>query len=189
LHNLLPYAYTIPTEKWSDGPWNHESSLVQFVSHGFPCVVLRTFSGYLCGYVGVPKDNPFAQGLLAPESLSVHGGVTWREFYDSKPGPFANELFWIGFDCAHSGDLSPGLEFSLRTHSGSHVIYRNIDYVTAECIALAKQIAETKFILPTQEYILSPIGHHKLLQLLPEFYGEEKAILEDILTNHCRLRT
>lgn len=184
MHSMLPYEYKVPNNELPPGPWHLEPSLVQFTSHGFPCVVLRTHSGHLCGYVGVPADNPYAQGHLNPETLKVHGGVTWSKLYDSKPGPQANDLFWIGFDCAHSGDFSP--ELDKRVPLGG--TYRNIGYVTAECCALARQIAETKFTMPTQEYILSPLGYHKLTLLLEDPYHNTEETLREILTSHCKPR-
>lgn len=65
------------------------------------------------------------------EDLSVHGGVT----YDSLNSPIKampeEGLFWIGFDCAHSGD---------RTASSLNGIFRDVDFCKAECESLAKQL-------------------------------------------------
>ena len=63
----------------------------------------------------------------------VHGGITYCADREPKQEPDGN--WWLGFDCAHSGDLSPGLGFSF---SGD--IYRDIEYVKAECEALAQQL-------------------------------------------------
>lgn len=68
--------------------------------------------------------------------IRVHGGLTYagagREKFGEDPS-----LWYFGFDCAHSGDLSPAYE-SFSGHSS----YRDIDYVRDEIVALSKQLAE-----------------------------------------------
>lgn len=48
-------------------------------------------------------------------------------------------IWWFGFDCAHSGDLSPS--YSGRYGIGNHETYKPISYVEMECRSLARQIA------------------------------------------------
>lgn len=48
-------------------------------------------------------------------------------------------VWWLGFDCAHSGDLSPS--YSGRYGSNSGETYKPISYVEMECRSLARQIA------------------------------------------------
>lgn len=51
--------------------------------------------------------------------------------------------WWFGFDCAHAGDLAPGLESTLRSvGSGGHSTdkYRELSYVQNECAELAAQL-------------------------------------------------
>ena len=56
-----------------------------------------------------------------------------------------DDIWWFGFDCAHAGDFTPAYERSEKlgapTGWGSFVEYRNLDYVSAECRELAKQLA------------------------------------------------
>jgi hypothetical protein len=47
-------------------------------------------------------------------------------------------VWWLGFDCAHSGDLSPSYA---KRYSYGEDIYRPISYVERECTSLARQIA------------------------------------------------
>jgi hypothetical protein len=47
-------------------------------------------------------------------------------------------VWWLGFDCAHAGDLSPSYS---RRYGFGDGIYRSISYVEMECRALARQIA------------------------------------------------
>ena len=53
-----------------------------------------------------------------------------------------DDVWWFGFDCCHAGDLAPGMHFSERTRTSER--YRNISYVTDECIKLANQLARLK---------------------------------------------
>lgn len=46
-------------------------------------------------------------------------------------------VWWFGFDCAHSGDLSPRREFEPLFNDGS---YRDIEYVTEQVRSLAQQL-------------------------------------------------
>lgn len=55
---------------------------------------------------------------------------------DDYPHALGTEAWWYGFDCAHSGDLSPGMG-----HSFGHEVYRDRDYVFVEIERLASQAA------------------------------------------------
>lgn len=131
---------------WPSGPWDDEPDRVEFKSHGFDCIVLRQVAGHLCGYVGVPAGHPwhgvdFGAGD-APE-VSVHGGVTYSEHCAGKvchvPAPGEPEhLFWVGFDCAHSGDARPR-DLMLDGERDWFGCYKSIGYVRGECMSLANQ--------------------------------------------------
>ncbi|AMN41092.1 hypothetical protein [Rhodoplanes sp. Z2-YC6860] len=65
-------------------------------------------------------------------------------FICHTPGPGEpDNTWWFGFDCAHAGDICPSMSrLGLRSMSGDYgEVYRDIDYVTAECQKLAKQLA------------------------------------------------
>ncbi len=51
-------------------------------------------------------------------------------------------IWWFGFDCAHAGDVVPGMsEFGLTTMSGKWgETYKDFDWVKAEVESLAKQL-------------------------------------------------
>lgn len=92
--------------------------------------------------------------------LQVHGGVTYASACQGelchvpKPGEPDN-VWWIGFDCGHSGDLLPGMlamekqhgwdapdhPLSLRSYR-SRDVYRDQAYVTQETKNLAEQLRE-----------------------------------------------
>jgi hypothetical protein len=73
---------------------------------------------------------------------------TWREHRQQRAIyhiPAAGEpdnVWWFGFDCAHSGDLSPKYDNDSRFSMGRDGVYRNIAYVQKNCRELAKQLSE-----------------------------------------------
>jgi hypothetical protein len=67
-------------------------------------------------------------------AVDVHGGLTFSG--EAAPSSPIKGLWWLGFDCAHSGDLAPKYG-SL----GFGDVYRDIAYVEGECRSLAAQLA------------------------------------------------
>lgn len=74
-------------------------------------------------------------------AFDVHGGLTFSKFGKDS------DLWWFGFDCAHSGDLIP---YQLSWISPSDMgrfseiieaVYRDIEYVKSECDSLALQLS------------------------------------------------
>jgi len=61
--------------------------------------------------------------------FDVHGSITFSGDLLGRDG------HWFGFDCAHSGDLSPGYDYG-------DGVYRTFEYVKAECASLAKQLQQ-----------------------------------------------
>ena len=49
----------------------------------------------------------------------------------------SDDVWWFGFDCAHSGDLVPSM-LAFGASIGDD--YRSLDYVIDECSDLAKQL-------------------------------------------------
>ena len=131
-------------EKLPPGPWQNEVDRMEFGAHGFTCVIVRPHDiGHLCGYVGVPPGHPWHgkgydelyQSGTAPEA---HGGLTYaasaRWPVSSAHEP--DDRWYLGFDCAHAGDLCPGM-LRYGRHSGD--VYRDMHYVIDECERLAEQ--------------------------------------------------
>jgi hypothetical protein len=140
--------------RFGPGPWAEEPDKVQWrdATTGFACLVLRNHVGVWCGYVGVPEGHPWHGKPYDDlyDDTEVHGGLTFSdkckpstdEAYgichqreDGDP-----EVWWLGFDCAHSMDLvpgMPGLGFDGCT-------YKSLDYVKAQCAALAAQAHAAK---------------------------------------------
>lgn len=153
------------------GPWNDEPNSLAWEQDGFPCAIVRNGGGALCGYVGLPADHPLATGEASIESLSVHGGITWDKFSDE------NQLFWIGFDCAHSGDLSPAYSFNPPSYT-----YCTLSYVQAEITSLLSQLSSLS--VPTYSngpFTISPQGLNILRNLFSEHIYQD---FEKFLSSH-----
>lgn len=72
-------------------------------------------------------------------AVDVHGGLTYAE--DAPPSAADDQKggWWFGFDCAHSGDLTPKYAGRYGLHEGGE--YRTFDYVKSEVESLARQLA------------------------------------------------
>lgn len=131
-------------------PWIGEPNRVAFEHAGLPCIIRRSpRSRAWCGYVGVPAGHPW-HGLKYDEpaliDVEVHGGLTYSSECDGdpvdgvchvpKPGE-SEHAWWLGFDCAHGGDIVPQFADDGINWSGAE--YRDQAYVTAETKKLAEQ--------------------------------------------------
>lgn len=128
-----------PTDRtgWEPGPWDNEEDRYEWRNGALVCLIVRNYSGALCGYVGVPPGHPWhgksysdLQHLECDEhddecpygcdhpytGPKVHGGLTYSApcqaggsiCHVPREGEPA-DVWWLGFDCAHSGDLVPGM--------------------------------------------------------------------------------
>lgn len=132
-----------------DGPWNQEPDHEDFVSpEGFPCIIHRNNLGAWCGYVAVPTGHPWHGKGYSDVDADVHGGLTYAESCNGpichmpKPGD-PDDVWWLGFDCIHSGDVSLfDVATGRRTADAWGGTYKTAGYVKAETLALAKQAAD-----------------------------------------------
>lgn len=134
--------------RWDDEPdkkqWTDEAT-------GLPCLIVRNPGGALCGYVGVSKDHPFFEKDWGDCDVDVHGGLTFADHCHEHPEGEGrgichiveagddDNVWWLGFDCAHSGDTSP----KWGEENGWEV-YRDFGYVTGEVKRLARQLASSR---------------------------------------------
>ena len=124
-------------------PWHGEPDRVTWrdPSTGLTCLILRGPLGALCGYVRVPRGHPL-HGMRytrrAATRLHVHGGLT---FSGCLGGRRMRRGHWFGFDCAHADDLVPGMVLRFAWMQNGWGTYRAMEYVRAECTALAEQLA------------------------------------------------
>lgn len=127
------HAYLIEDEPYDKAVWTDEET-------GLLCSIVRNYSGAWCGYVALPEGHSQYGVGYASVPVECHGGLT----YDGgspggECGPIETHvddktLWWLGFDCHHSGDGSP-------SHLHSHDIYKTQQYVMSEVKQLARQLA------------------------------------------------
>ena len=123
---------------WPPGPWDHEPDSVSWISAvGLPCEMRRGGLGIWCGYVGTRPDHPVWK-LDAESVLETHHGVTLVALSEEFPNERAMPpgFKWVGFDCGHAYDVSPGLLIMVAISR----TYREVAYVQAQCEQLALQV-------------------------------------------------
>ena len=159
---------------WGPGPWVSEPDHVEWRHEGMPCIAHRhPRGGHWCGYVGVEAGHPWDARMhpradrwsddpadtvpdpgyrAAEQDADVHGGITYGAGCDKELGichePLPGEednVYWLGFDCAHAGDYSPQ-QYELAKITGDPIfldrhddIYKDLTYVTRETNMLAEQ--------------------------------------------------
>ena len=146
---------TMDKTAWGPGPWQDEPDKEQFTDEatGLPCLVKRNPLGALCGYVGVIEGHPWFRKDYDDVYADAHGGLTFADFCqegdDARtichvPAPGEpDRVWWLGFDCGHAWDVSPGMDARYRDFiHDPHVTYKTVAYVKAECARLAAQVAE-----------------------------------------------
>lgn len=100
---------------WGSGEWLDEPDVFYFERHGFKCVGTRIcgweghknehlYGGYWCGYIEIPKGHPWFGKEMDQLDVDCHYGLSYAQKSDES------DDWVIGFDCAHSGDISPSLQ-------------------------------------------------------------------------------
>lgn len=143
---------TVDKSGWKRGEWDNEPDKVHWVDEdtGLDCLIVRGPSGALCGYVGVPPTHPWYAVDYEKLDAVAHGGLTFSGecrpnaeestgICHPKDGAANEHVWWVGFDCAHLGDVAPA--YDAREMLAS---YRDIHYVTAEVASLARQAIEAQ---------------------------------------------
>lgn len=156
--------YNVDKTTWGDGPWVEEPDKAVWVdpSTGLDCMIHRSpVMGALCGYVGVPPGHPLHGRVNVAVDVEVHGGLTYSAACqedgteasgichvpeDGRP----HDVWWFGFDCGHFMDYPPAIaardcelfaDSPLTTRELWPGSYKTLDYVMAEVLDLAAQLA------------------------------------------------
>lgn len=169
----IEYSGVVDKSEWERGPWDNEADKKQWQDEAtkLPCLIVRGPHGALCGYVGVPTDHPWhgqdydavGKYLPKPEEYDpdwypdVHGGLTFSGGCGHSADPAAgichvpgegepDDVWWLGFDCAHFGDYSsmsyPASHRGRFPHQGD--VYRDQAYVEQQCALLAAQASAAR---------------------------------------------
>jgi len=137
---------------WGSGEWDDEPDKMQWTDEatGFPCLIVRNRMGAWCGYVGVSEGHPWykiSYNDVEPHP-NVHGGLTFASVCSGNEEGVCHEVeegeddevWWLGFDCAHYQDHIPQMAKLLSR--GGNASYKDIAYVRNEVAELAQQAAE-----------------------------------------------
>jgi hypothetical protein len=145
-------------ERYGEGEWSKEPDKIQYEDEatGYPCLVKRNDMGALCGYVGLPKGHPFyGKDYDSLPDLDVHGGVTYTDkcaeggednticHVPDEGEP--DNVWWVGFDCAHFSDSIPSIDDKLPPELNKFKTYKTVEYVKEENATLAKQLKEAEY--------------------------------------------
>lgn len=155
---------TVDKTTWPRGEWDNEPDKIQWVDEatGLDCLIHRhPRLGHLCGYVGVPSSHPLhgldyndAYDVLRPTGddewpNTGHGDITYAAACQDtddeskgichvpEPGR-PHDVWWFGFDCAHSGDLSPNSGY---IGGFEYERYRDVPYVKRCTAEFAQTLA------------------------------------------------
>lgn len=120
--------------------------LAEGVANGIEWVVTRNGMGYRCGYARIPSGHPWhGRDHNDIHVENIHGGLTFAEADKPchKKGE-ADDAWWIGFDCAHSGDKQdPSLPavYHAKEQRDYYSSIKTTAYVQGNCERLCQQIA------------------------------------------------
>jgi hypothetical protein len=132
--------------KTSRGEWKKEPNRLNWKHAGLDCMLVRHPTLlHWCGYVGLPANHPDFGKDYDSVPVDVHGGLTYAKACDGHICHITengdDKTWWLGFDCAHLGDCSPGSRSYFNCPGDT---YKNLEYVKGETEQLALQLAERK---------------------------------------------
>jgi hypothetical protein len=107
-----------------------------YMLNGYPCMVIRSVLGFLCGHVGIYEKHPdfYKDYSYIENNYDCHGGVTNYGFVDINENLFPKYKY-IGFDCGHYYDR---LFYMGKTDENKN--YRDLMYVKNEIKNLVDQV-------------------------------------------------
>lgn len=137
---------------WGQGEWLSEPDHKEWRDEatGLPCIAHRQMQlGHWCGYVAIPPGHPLHGKDYDNVDIEGHGGINYASKCEggichvAAPGE-PDDVWWFGFDCAHSGDLCPAMaardEFRGWARDGMDT-YKPLTFIESQCASLAKQLA------------------------------------------------
>lgn len=140
--------HVVDRSTWGPGPWDGEPDKVQWIDEatGYACAAVRHSEvGHWCGYVGVPPGHRYHgvgyRDIPEEHTAGAHGELTYassgnRSVCHAPESGRPDDVWWLGFDCAHAGDRAPPRWWP---HRGE---YRSLAYVRACVRKLAASLAK-----------------------------------------------
>ena len=156
---------------FGEGEWMSEPDHMEFEYREIECYILRNLTGSLCGYVTVPNGHEWEGKDYDDIKCEIHGGLTFGDYniYLQSPNRMNDrkidkKSYIVGFDCAHSMDISPSVDKLMKEARGRtdkseaferalkmrekllgttfRPTYKNIAFVTAEIESLVDQMLD-----------------------------------------------
>ncbi len=145
------------------GEWDGEINRLNWQHKGYECMLVRNMHTLIwCGYVGVEPGHPAYGKKYDQVDVSVHGGLTYADACDdgfichTVPPGGEDNVWWLGFDCAHYMDLVPSMKLVEKEiqekdpgnrlgNMDTWSTYRNFEWVKKETEALADQLSHPRF--------------------------------------------
>lgn len=154
IYNVVTRKYSTTDIIWPGGEWDNEPDIIFWIDRDPDryCVALRNPQfGNWNGYVQIVDGC----NDMKEDDVNVHGGITYsgelplgdRAMYDHiyvNIGIMEPNTF-VGFDCNHIYDFSPGFSVSPWTSmdmksARAEGIYRNKEYIKKEIKKLSDQL-------------------------------------------------
>lgn len=142
---IAAIVHEVDRAGWPPGPWDEEPDRVEWRHRDVPCLIVRNYSGALCGYAAVTPEHPDHGKDYSDidEHIDVHGGLTYsgacRGAICHVPQLGEPDLvWWFGFDCAHVWDIRPACGFDGAVVRDAS--YRGVEYVRVQVERLAEQL-------------------------------------------------
>jgi len=139
------------------GKWLNEPDLCYW-EHKLPCLALRDMGmGIWKGFVAVDGYHPFYgksvdELLKIPEAMevffTVYGGISATGRLPPKYKDYAKNLWWIGIETTHGGDLMPLLKLEVENQDMDKVLsgqtYKDLRFIRKETNKLANLLYKLK---------------------------------------------
>lgn len=130
---------------WGKGEWQNEPDIMGWVDEktGYFCLIRRSeVTGSLCGYVGITNTHRAFKMDMDDCNFTCHGGVTYAGHTAFRDFSSSDDIWWIGFDCAHFRDLSPAMDAVMPDfiEGLEKMQYRNIEFVKESIRDLADDL-------------------------------------------------
>lgn len=141
---------TVDKSSWGPGPWQGEPDKIHWIDPetDLDCLMHRGPGGHWCGYVAVTEGHPAFEKNYDDVDVDAHGGLTFASFCQKnvtdesegvchvpQPGR-PDRVWWLGFDFAHYGDLSPAHRYGIGDER-----YADRAHVEREVGEVARQLA------------------------------------------------